>query len=420
MKSLLRLGLIGVALVGAVAAAYAPLAGYWRMRNQPQYRTAEVSRGEVMAVVNSTGTVKPVLTVQVGSFVSGPILELSVDFNDRVKKGAVMARIDPLIYKSNVARDEAVFATREADVFRAAALLQLAKNDERRSIALRATNKDFISDAEMDQFKFNRMSLEAQLKVAEATVKQAKGSLDNSMANLGYTEIVSPVDGIVIDRKIQPGQTIAAQFQTPELFTIAPEMEKKMHVFASVDEADIGLIRDAQLRKQPVRFTVDAYPDDLFEGEIEQVRISSTTTQNVVTYPVVVAAPNPELKLLPGMTASLSFLINRKTDVLRISNAALRFYPDIKQVRAEDQQLLDGSLDSTEGTAPGERTLSAMEKAEAGKSRNRRHVWVEDHGLLKAVEVITGISDSKNTEVVSADLKEGDPLVTGIQPPKTN
>ena len=332
MKSLLRLGLIGVALVGAVAAAYAPLAGYWRMRNQPQYRTAEVSRGEVMAVVNSTGTVKPVLTVQVGSFVSGPILELSVDFNDRVKKGAVMARIDPLIYKSNVARDEAVFATREADVFRAAALLQLAKNDERRSIALRATNKDFISDAEMDQFKFNRMSLEAQLKVAEATVKQAKGSLDNSMANLGYTEIVSPVDGIVIDRKIQPGQTIAAQFQTPELFTIAPEMEKKMHVFASVDEADIGLIRDAQLRKQPVRFTVDAYPDDLFEGEIEQVRISSTTTQNVVTYPVVVAAPNPELKLLPGMTASLSFLINRKTDVLRISNAALRFYPDIKQV----------------------------------------------------------------------------------------
>ena len=193
-----------------------------------------------------------------------------------------------------------------------------------------------------------------------------------------------------------------------------------MHVFASVDEADIGLIRDAQLRKQPVRFTVDAYPDDLFEGEIEQVRISSTTTQNVVTYPVVVAAPNPELKLLPGMTASLSFLINRKTDVLRISNAALRFYPDIKQVRAEDQQLLDGSLDSTEGTAPGERTLSAMEKAEAGKSRNRRHVWVEDHGLLKAVEVITWISDSKNTEVVSADLKEGDPLVTGIQPPKTN
>jgi len=151
---------------------------------------------------------------------------------------------------------------------------------------LRAENKTFISDAEMDQFKFNRMSLEAQLVVAETTVDQAQANLDNSLANLGYTEIRSPEDGIIIDRKIDPGQTVAATFQTPDLFVVAPDMKKEMLVYASVDEADIGLIQDAMQTEQPVSFTVDAYPDDLFEGKISQIRKSSTTTQNVVTVPV--------------------------------------------------------------------------------------------------------------------------------------
>ncbi len=426
MKFALKLLLILVVVLGAVAAASRPVAQYWRARNRVQFRTAEVSRGTIVQVKNSTGTIKPVLSVQVGSFVSGPIMELHVEFNDHVKKDQLMAKIDPLIYNSNVARDEAVLATRKADVERVKAQLQLATNDERRSKELRAENQDFISQAEMDQFHFNRMQLAAQLAVAEATVKQAQGSLDYSVANLGYTDIKSPVDGVVIDRKIQPGQTIAAQFQTPELFTIAPDMEKKMHVFASVDEADIGLIKDAQSRKQPVRFTVDAYPDDLFEGEIEQVRVSSTTTQNVVTYPVVVAAPNPQLKLLPGMTASLSFQIAEKADVLRIPVAALRFYPDIRHVREEDRALLEGIDNPSRPNDPNnddvsETKLSAMEKAAAGKARNHRHVWtVQEDGKLRAIEVVTGIDDNKFAEIISGDVKEGQEIVIGLPLLKVN
>ncbi len=414
-----RLILIAVVLVTAVAASFGPVASYWRGRNRPQYRTTDVSRGGIVYVINSTGTVKPVLTVQVGSFVSGPIKEIFVDFNDHVKKDAMMATIDPMIYDSNLLRDKAVLATRVADVERVEAQLQLARRDEGRSIALRTENVDFISQAEMDQFKFNRMSLVAQLAVAKATVDQAQGSLEYSEAQVGYTRIKSPVEGIVIDRKIQPGQTIAASFQTPELFIIAPDMEKKMHVFAAVDEADVGQVRKAMEEKRPVHFMVDAYPNDLFEGHIEQVRMSSTTTQSVVTYPVIVAASNLELKLMPGMTASLSFQIDEKQDILRVPNAALRFYPDIKQVRPEDQKLLDGSEEATASPA-GERKLSALEKAAAAKTRNRRHVWVVENGLLKAVEVVTGIGDSKYSEIVSGDLTEGQALVTGIQPVKTN
>jgi HlyD family secretion protein len=288
-------------------------------------------------------------------------------------------------------------------------------NDESRAQALRAENADFISDTEMDKYKFNRMSLDAELAVAESSVAQAEANLENSDANLGYTEIRSPVDGIVIDRKIDPGQTLAAQFQTPELFIVAPDMRERMHVFASVDEADIGMIRDAQLRRLPVRFTVDAYPDDLFEGDIHQIRRSSTTTQNVVTYPVVVQAPNLELKLLPGMTASISFQIGECKDALRIPNAALRFFPQREQVRPEDRGLVDGEQEPKDESDSVNTKQSATEKAEVARNRNRRHVWVVDGDNLRAIEVITGLSDHKYTELVSGELVEGQRLVTGTQ-----
>jgi HlyD family secretion protein len=404
-------------LMGAMGYfGYQPAMTSWKKRNRPEYRQVEVSKGRIVSTVNSTGTVEPVVTYNVGSFVSGPIIELKVDFNERVEKDQVLAEIDPLIYKANVDRDKAVLATREADVARVRAQLQLATNDEERSQLLRAENPDFISDAEMDQYKFARISLEAQLMVAEATVEQAKGSLENSEANLNYTKIRAPVDGIVLARTIEPGQTLAAQFQTPELFTIAVDMDQRMHIFASVDEADIGLIHQAQKDRQPVTFTVDAYPDDLFTGEIKQIRISSTTTQNVVTYPVVVAAPNPDRKLLPGMTTSLSFQIEEKKDVLRIPNAALRFYPEVRYVRTEDKVLLEGT-ESEQGEL-GEEMLSAEQKAELALARHRRHVWVEEEGELRAIAVTTGIMDGKYTEVLSGDLREGQKLVTGIQPKK--
>ena len=417
MKRLIKwLMLIAVLVGGGIAASHYG-GRYWKERNRVVWRQAEVTRGRVVSVVNSTGTVKPVLSVSVGAFVSGPIETLHVKHNDEVKKGDLLAEIDPRIYDASVARDRAILATRKAEVERAKAQLQQARNDEGRAVALRAENKGFLSDTEMDQFKFNRVALEAMLTVADANVLQAQANLENSEANLGYTKIRAPVDGIIIDRKIDPGQTLATQFQTPVLFVVAPDMRKEMHIFASVDEADIAQIREAQKREQPVQFTVDSMPEELFVGKVEQIRMSSTTTQNVVTYPVVVSVANPDLKLWPDMTASISFQVAERKDVMRIPNAALRFYPQRDKVRAEDRKLLDSAGSTPEQEKEkSETNVAAEERAEARRRRNRRHVWVVDGEFLRAVEVVIGLSDSKHTELVSGDLKEGDQLVTGIQP----
>lgn len=418
MKARYKIIISLVLLGGACAAAYQPAADYWKKRNRPIWKEVETKRGTIIAVVNSTGTVKPVLSVRIGSFVSGPIKDLFVDFNQEVEKDEVLATIDPRIYEASVARDRAFLATSEAEVDRAKAQLQQAANNETRALSLQEENEDFISDQELDQLKFNRIALEATLEVAKASIDQAKANLDNSLANLGYTEIRSPVSGTIIDRKIDPGQTLAAQFQTPELFVVAPDMREKMHIYASVDEADIGLIRSAQEAGRPAHFTVDAYRDDLFEGQIEEIRFSSTELQNVVTYPVIVAAPNPDLKLLPGMTASISFRVDESEDVVRIPNAALRFYPDVKHVREEDRKLLEGKDWERESDEDDETAMSAVEKAEARRRRNRRHVWVVEGEFLRAIEVETGLSDSKYSELVSGDLKEGQKLVTGIETKK--
>ncbi|MFM8396220.1 MAG: efflux RND transporter periplasmic adaptor subunit, partial [Pirellula sp.] len=209
---------------------------------------------------------------------------------------------------------------------------------------------------------------EAELQVAQTNVEQSQAQLDNSEANLAYTEILAPCDGIIIDKKIDVGQTLAAQFQTPEMFVVAPEMDQRMHIYASVDEADIGWIRKAQETGQLVRFTVDAYPDELFDkGKIVQVRLSSKEEQNVITYPVIVETPNTDLKLLPGMTANLSFQINRKVGVLKVPNPALRFYPAREKVHPEDRVILDGFEDRKE-FADSPKTASSASTASASLS----------------------------------------------------
>jgi HlyD family secretion protein len=421
MQKIVILLVVLLALGGVGYAAYSPVTQWWQTRNVPKWRLAEVEEGTIVAVRNSTGEVKPVLQISIGSFVSGPIDELYVEFNDEVKKGQLLAKIDPRIYEANAVRDLATLLIRLADVERVKAQHQRAINNENRAMSLQAEDPAFISQAQIDQVHFDRVGLEAEIQVAEASVAQASASLDNSLLNLEYTEIVSPVDGVVIDRKIDPGQTLAAQFQTPELFIVAPDLRKKMHVHASVDEADIGLIKRAQATKLPVSFTVDAYPDELFTGEIEEIRLSSTTTQNVVTYPVIVAAPNPDLKLLPGMTASLSFEVDRRPQVTKIPNAALRYFPESHLVREEDKPLLEGKVEEqapADSSEVQEIGLSAEERAEARRSRNTRHVWVVDGLKLRAVEILTGLADSRFTELVSGDLKIGDKLVTGIEPPK--
>ena len=409
MRTLIKISLVLCVLTVLVAVAYGAGYHYWQERSRDRYRTAKVSRGTIISVRNSTGTIEPVLSVTIGAFVSGPVDALHVDFNDEVKDGDLLAEIDPRIYKAAVARDKAALSTREADVQRIEAKLQQAKNDERRALGLRQDNKDFISDSELDQFKFTALALEAERDLAKASVEQARGNLENSEANLKYTRITSPVDGIVIEKKIDEGNTLASQFQTPELFVIAPRMREEMHIKASVDETDIGVIRAAKDKGKPVQFTVYAYPGELFEGTIQQIRFSSTTTQNVVTYPVVIAASNPDLKLLPGMTAEVSFEIEEKRDVLKIPNAALRFFPQRSEVREEDRNLLDGVSRPGEGDTA--LSPSARQRAEA--ERRRRHVWVHEGSLLRAVAVESGISDTKFTEAVGDDLKEGQELVTG-------
>jgi HlyD family secretion protein len=415
MKFFLKFLLVVAILAGIGYFSYPSIAKAIADRNKPRWRTEKVDRGTITKVVNATGTVKPTKSVQVGSFVSGPIVKLYVEFNQEVKKGDMLAEIDPRLFAADVARDKATLATRRADVQRVEALLQQAKNDEARALALREKNIDFMAQSEMDQLKFGRMSLEAQLEIAKASVDQAVATLTNSQANLDYCEIRSTEDGMIIDRKVEPGQTLAAQFQTPELFVIGVGMREKMHIFADVDESEIGMIRDAADEKQPVTFTVTAYPDDLFEGLIEEVRFSSTETQNVVTYPVVVGSPNPDLKLLPGMTADLSFQIRKKEDVTRIPKSALRFFPpDKKYVHPDDLHIIDGSdFSNPDAENASQIETTSAERVLANEQAKKRHVWKLDGDLLRAIEVRVGLTDNRYAELVSGDVTPDTELIVG-------
>jgi HlyD family secretion protein len=416
MKALLKVLLVLAVLSGAIAVAYQPVMRYLEARNRIEWRTQAVEEGTIVQSVNSTGKVEPIKRVSVGATVSGPIYELKVDFNSKVTKGQLMALIDPRLYKSAVERDQAILRTREAEVARASAMLQQAQNDERRGGELSQGKDAFISQAELDQFKFQRMMREAELQISQTNVEQARAQLDNSEANLTYTEILAPCDGIVIDKKIDVGQTLAAQFQTPEMFVVAPEMDQRMHIYASVDEADIGWIRRAKESGQTVRFTVDAYPDELFDqGKILDVRLSSKEEQNVITYPVIVETPNTDMKLLPGMTANLSFQINKREGIKKIPNAALRFYPPRERVHPDDRKILEG-FDEQKQMAEIPKMMSADEKAESSQAISNRHVWVQDGNFLRARAVTIGISDNRFTELISGELENGLLLVVGEKP----
>lgn len=417
-RSLIGLVILGV--IGAVAAK--PLKAKWEERNRPEFTTEKVSRGNVVSFVSATGKIKPVETIKIGSFVSGPIRDMpeEIDFNMPVKEGDLMARVDPRLIQAQASSAEASLKIRQGDVVRTRAQLQLSINDEKRAIQLREKKADFVSQAEMDRLSFARMQLEASVLVAEASVEQAQAQLVIASVNLEYTDITAPKDGIIIDRKIEPGQTLAAQFQTPELFEIGVAMDERMHIYASVDESEIGYIRQAQETKQPVTFTVTAYREELFEGKIIQIRMSATETQSVVTYPVIVEAPNEGMRLLPNMTADLSFKIEEREDVLRIPNQALRYLPKKNLVREEDQKILDGSTwtmkSDEENGEDDEAEVSAAKRTEANKSRNRKHVWVKDGEKLRAVEIVVGLADQdegRTTEILSGDLKEGDEVVVG-------
>ena len=360
MKRLILWLIAVVVVAGAGAAGYSRLHASRNGAANGNFRTAPVKRGDITLTVNSNGTVQPVLSVQVGSYASGPIQKVCVDFNDMVKKDQVLAEIDPQVYNAQCRQAKAALDHSVADLQQFKARLNQTERDYKRAKEL-YTITDIpgagrpvkgIADSDFDQAKANYEMAAANVEVAKATVEQNKAALDMAETNLTYTTIRSPVDGIIIDRKVDAGQTVAAQFQTPVLFVVAPDLQKKVYVYASVDEADIGLIRDAQSRDQPVSFTVDAYPKDTFEGKIFQVRLNPTTVQNVVTYTVVVESPNPQIKLLPGMTANLIFQIEIHASVPTIPNAALRFYPRPDQVRQSDRAIVANGPPSAAQTRP--------------------------------------------------------------------
>lgn len=380
------------------------------------YRTQDVAKGNIRSTVTATGTLSPLNTVQVGSQVSGRIQEILVDFNSVVKKGQVIARIDPSITRSAVAKSRANLQSAYASVTKARATVNETKQRYERTKGLLA--KNLVATAELESARAAYLSARATLTSAYAQSAQARADLEQAKVNLGYTTIVSPIDGVVISRAVDVGQTVAASLQAPTLFTIAEDL-KAMEVHTSVAESDVGKIRT----EMNVEFTVDAFPNERFRGVVKQVRNSPTTVQNVVTYDAVIRVTNDELKLRPGMTANVTFILAERRDVVAIPNTALRFTPPAEIINGlgEEwrflQRRLSGDSAGRRGRRPRadrRRSGGADAKARRAQRRSRRVVWIADEtGRPSPVRVQVGITDGRNTEITGGDLVPGAKLIIG-------
>jgi HlyD family secretion protein len=366
MKKILIIG--GIIIVIGIAAFIL----FRGNKNEPKFRFDKVARGDIEMAVTATGTVNPVTTVLVGTQVSGTIKDIYVDFNTPVKKGQLIALIDPALFEAQVNQAKANLFSAKANLEKAEAILIDAKRTMDRNKEL--FSKNLIAKSDLDTSETNYETAKASVSAAKSQVAQTEAALSLAETNFHYTRIVSPVGGIVVSRNVDVGQTVAASFQTPTLFSIAQDLTK-MQIDTNVDEADIGKIKVGQ----DVEFTVDAYPDITFKGKVWQVRNAPITVQNVVTYDVVIIVGNPELKLKPGMTANVSIIISTKKDVVKIPNAALRFKPTEK------------SLPVSEKKGPG--------------------VWILEKDKPKRIPVSLGISDGNYTELLSEGIKEGQELI---------
>jgi HlyD family secretion protein len=349
------------------------------------YLTATVTRGPITQLVTATGTLNPVVNVQVGSQVSGNIQKLFADFNSQVKSGQVVAQIDPALFQAAVTQAEGDLATAQA-------ALELAKVNAARTQEL--FTKKNSSQQDLD-------TATATLHQSEGNVKIKQGALDKAKADLDHCTITSPIDGVVISRNVDVGQTVAASLQAPVIFAIANDLTK-MQIDSNVAEADIGAVSI----DQDVDFTVDAFPTRTFHGKVVQVRNAPITVQNVVTYDTVIGVTNPDLKLKPGMTANVSIIIEHKDNVVQIKNAALRYRPPDATISEQSK------ASSAKATAPGSTSSPSGQRPTAARERKpERTVYVLSYGRPKAVQIKTGISDGIVTEV-SEGLKEGDRVVT--------
>ena len=374
----------------------------------PSVQTEAVSRGSIVSVVSATGTLEAVETVQVGTQVSGTVQTLTADFNSIVKKGQVLARLDPSVIQADIERNRANVAGAEADVERVRVMLADAETKLKRAQEL--SDRQLIAKTELDAAGIVRRTNEAELKAALAQVTQARATLAQSEVNLQKTVIASPINGIVISRAVDVGQTVAASLQAPTLFTIAADLAQ-MQLKASIDESDLGSIKEGQ----PVTFRVDAYPTDVFTGVVRQVRLNPVIESNVVTYAAMIAAENPQLKLKPGMTASLTVETARRDNVLRVPSAALRFKPSAAVLAALSQP--DDAATRQKAARPiGTSGNTGGPKPAAGGSTSGT-LWTFDGERLEPGSVSIGASDSTFTEIVDASLKEGDKVVTQAMMP---
>jgi HlyD family secretion protein len=379
--------LAGSLLVLLLVAAAGATWWYTSSGGTVRYTTAAVTRGNVTRTVTATGTVNPVLTIIVGTYVSGVVQDVSCDYNTQVKKGQICAKIDPRPYQTVVDQNKANLDQAKAQLEKDKATLAYAEQVYQRNLKLAATNA--VSKDTLDNAKSARDAARAQIGVDQATIEQRQAQLQSAQVNLGYTDIVSPVDGTVVSRNVTIGQTVAASFQTPTLFLIATDLTK-MQVDTNVSESDIGGIKDGD----KAFFTVDAFPNRTFKGTVTQVRQSPQNVQNVVTYDVVVSVDNHDLALKPGMTAANRIVIAERENVLRVPSQALRYSP-AGLAGAHGQRGVTTRPDVT-GTRPGQ-------------------VYVLRDGKPVAVSVGAGLDDDSFTEIVKGDLKPGDRVITTEQ-----
>lgn len=393
-KSFIAVGLLAVIAVVAVLVHRAAFA-----KETATYRFTAIERGDVESTVSATGTLNAVRTVSVGTQVSGQIAELLVDYNDIVKKGQLLARIDPTLQQQAV-------TDAQASVERAQAQMLQAQREYNR-------NRELMNGGLVARSVFE--TTDSSLDVARANVKSARVALDRAKQNLEYTNIYAPIDGVVVERNVDHGQTVAASLSAPQLFLIANDL-RNMQILASVGEGDIAQIKEGQ----KVKFTVQALSGQTFEGTVAQVRLQSATTENVVNYTVVIAVANPEKKLLPGMTARVDFLTNSAENVLKVANAALRFKPAEDAVIAKTE-----TTASAESTSTQQRTRGQGQRQRTGNAQRTRSggsgtlYTVDEKGTLTPIRVRTGLTDGSVTEIRGRELKEGTKVIAGIAPPQS-
>lgn len=376
MKKLLKKSVITGILFALVAGGYVAYKNSRQIRPQDLYKFSEVIRGDIEQSVAANGTISPVTLVSVGTQVSGRVSKLYVDFNDKVEKGQLLLELDDALFTAQIAQSQ-------GNVRNAEASLELAKANEARIRSL--FEQEYVSRQELDQ------SVQA-LKSAQALLETARAQLQRDRTNLAFSIIRSPVSGIVIDRQVDVGQTVAASFQTPTLIKIAQDLSK-MQIDTSFAEADIGNIKVGQL----ARFSVDAFPNRSFEGVVKQIRLNPVTTSNVVSYNVVISVDNAEQILLPGMTAYVSIVFAKHDNAMLVPNAALRYKP--------------AAADNTDDAGKAGRKKSAEVENANGLGRGKVYVLENDKPVLRQVKV--GITDGKLSEIISDTLKPGDQVITG-------